>query len=131
MSQADDGYVLDASALLALLKGEAGKEVVARGMDGAAISTVNLCEVLRRVGTLAQPVENLPARLKELGLQFVAFGEDDAEEAARLTAVGRPLGLSLADGACLALAGRMRRVALTADRVWSDLDVGIRIELIR
>ena len=131
MSLSDDGYVLDASALLALLKAEPGKDVVARRMDGAAISAVNWCEVLRRVGTLAQPVEHLPARLRGLGLQFVAFGEDDAEEAARLTAAGRPLGLSLADGACLALAGRMRRVALTADRVWSELDVGIRIELIR
>jgi PIN domain nuclease of toxin-antitoxin system len=40
-------------------------------------------------------------------------------------------GLSLGDRACLALA-RMRRLpAVTADRAWARLDLGIAIELVR
>jgi PIN domain nuclease of toxin-antitoxin system len=47
----------------------------------------------------------------------------------------RPLtkasGLSLADRACLALAKRLDIPALTADRDWADLNLGIAVQLIR
>ena len=40
-------------------------------------------------------------------------------------------GLSLGDRACLALARALDAPALTADRAWADLDVGVEIEVIR
>jgi PIN domain nuclease of toxin-antitoxin system len=43
----------------------------------------------------------------------------------------RKLGLSLGDRACLALAARTRRQALTTDKDWAKLDTGIEIEVIR
>jgi ribonuclease VapC len=42
-----------------------------------------------------------------------------------------PYGLSLGDRACLALALTRGEPAVTADRQWAQLDLGIRIELIR
>jgi len=43
----------------------------------------------------------------------------------------RPLGLSLADRAYLATAIRMDAVALTADRVWAELPLDAKIQVIR
>jgi ribonuclease VapC len=41
------------------------------------------------------------------------------------------LGLSFGDRACLALAKSLVAPALTADRSWARLDLGIAIEVIR
>jgi PIN domain nuclease of toxin-antitoxin system len=44
----------------------------------------------------------------------------------------KALGLSLGDRACLALAIERQAVALTADRVWQELDIeGLAVELLR
>jgi PIN domain nuclease of toxin-antitoxin system len=40
-------------------------------------------------------------------------------------------GLSLGDRACLALARVRSLPAVTADRSWSGVDVGVQIQLIR
>jgi PIN domain nuclease of toxin-antitoxin system len=59
------------------------------------------------------------------------FTVTDADTAAALIADGARLGLSLGDRACLALAGRLRVPALTAERVWAQLEAGIEIILVR
>ena len=43
----------------------------------------------------------------------------------------RPLGLSLGDRACIALAEELAAPALTADRSWLRLDVDVEIRVIR
>ena len=43
----------------------------------------------------------------------------------------RATGLSLGDRACLALAQRLRVPAVTADREWANVNVGITIQLVR
>jgi ribonuclease VapC len=50
---------------------------------------------------------------------------------AALRASSRAFGLSLCDRACLALAQSLALPALTADRSWARLDLGIAIEVIR
>ena len=52
-------------------------------------------------------------------------------ETAVATPAARQDGLSLGDRACLALAMRERSRVLTADRAWSDLDLGVELALIR
>jgi PIN domain nuclease of toxin-antitoxin system len=49
----------------------------------------------------------------------------------RLRSATRSAGLSLGDRACLALAERLGMVALTADRAWGTLQVGIQVDVIR
>ncbi|WP_051758091.1 hypothetical protein [Prauserella rugosa] len=43
----------------------------------------------------------------------------------------RHQGLSLGDRACLALAQRLDRPALTADQAWKNLDLAVDVQLIR
>jgi ribonuclease VapC len=131
MTVAPGGYVLDASAVIALLRGEPGAEVVAQRLDGSSVSSVNWSETARRLLDLGTRLSGLAAELQGAGLVILPFSAEDAEEAARLAAPSRNLGLSFADRACLALAKRLDRVALTADRAWLGVDLGVRVEAIR
>jgi len=124
-------YVLDASALLALVLAEPGESVVrARGETGL-ISAVNYSETLAKLAergfddALGQRVLDL------LDLEIVPFDREQAMAAARLRANTRSLGLSFADRACLALAKTRSVSALTADRQWRELHPDIGIVLIR
>lgn len=118
--------VLDASAVLAYLQGEPGSDRVRMALEsGAAISTANWAEVaqkLRRVGSwsIARSL------LLSYPLAVSAVTIDEAEAAAAMWE-SHP-SLSLGDRLCLALAGRLDTIALTADREWIGVD---RAELIR
>jgi ribonuclease VapC len=126
--------VLDASALLAYLRDEAGAETVSETIaGGAAISTVNLAEVFSRSADREVDPAELDLRLRVSGLLDGAitvqpFTALDAIEVARLRPLTRDAGLSLGDRACLALARRLDAVALTADSAWVDAghDVDLR-----
>jgi len=124
-------FVLDASAVLALLQKEAGHEKVATALAGARISTVNLAEVGSRLANLGRSAVQVRAVLLALGLRIVTFDQDQAFEAARLRPLTRSLGLSLSDRACLALARLQRLPAMTTDRAWRNLSLGIQIAVIR
>jgi ribonuclease VapC len=130
-STATDGYVFDASALLALLHRERGVEAAEAALEGAAMSTVNWVEVHQRSLARRVDVTGLRTELQALGLELVPLSVDDAEHAAELRERTRHLGLSLADRACLALASRLDRTVLTTDRAWLDLDLGIHVQAIR
>ncbi|MBA2460342.1 MAG: type II toxin-antitoxin system VapC family toxin [Actinobacteria bacterium] len=122
---------MDASALLALLHSEPGAEVAEEALEQAAISTVNWSEVYQRWVTRGVDVAGLRADVEALGLEIVPLTVEDAEQAAELWSRTRQLGLSLGDRACLALARRLGLPALTADRAWLDLDVGVEVQAIR
>jgi len=129
--------VLDASALLAYLHGEAGAEVVTDTLgDGAIISTVNLAEVLSRATDSGADPAQRAQELTERGLLGAAltvepFTETDAIEVARLRPLTRSAGLSLGDRACLALAKRLDDRALTADGSWDAVAHGVQVQQIR
>ncbi len=122
---------MDASALLALLHAEAGADIVARALDGSAMSSVNWSEVCQRVLAREVDLSDLRDEIEALGLVIVPFTADDAEHSAELWPSTRNRGLSLADRACLALAARLGRGALTADRTWLDAELGIDVRPIR
>lgn len=127
----DDGVVVDASAVLAILKGEPFGDFDPERLVHATISAVNFSEVAERLhsgGTGPDDVDRLTGLLS---LNVVAFDEAQARAAARLRAATRPAGLSLADRACLALGLQRGEAVVTADRVWATLDIGVEIILIR
>lgn len=123
--------MLDASALLALLQAEPGADAVGELMPSAAISAVNWCEVFGKLRAVGIDGDALVAGVAETGLEIVAFAADDARLAGELYRSTRDAGLSLADRACLALATVRDVPAVTADRMWADLDVGVEVRCIR
>lgn len=123
--------VLDSSALLALLWSEPGSDAVAAVMDNAAISAVNMAEVYSKLIDRGIVGDEIRALLSELAIRVVTFDEAQAFKAGDLRLATRALGLSIGDRACLALAASENLSALTADKAWGNLDLGISITLIR
>jgi len=123
--------VLDVSAAVALAHGEPGAEAVEPLVNGSCISTVNWSEVARVCLAVERDPEALRALLADAGCRTVDFTVDDATAAARLWRATRDAGLSLADRACLALAARLGVPAVTADRAWAELDVGVEVVVVR
>jgi PIN domain nuclease of toxin-antitoxin system len=123
--------VLDSSALLALLFFEAGCERVAQLVPQSYMSTVNLAEVLGRLARDGRAVDEAIDQIDQLGIAWVDFDQELAIGAAALLVPTMPWGLSLGDRACLALAQLRHLPAVTADRAWAKLDLGISIEVVR
>ncbi len=122
--------VLDASAVLALLHQEPGSQFVLNAMGSAIISSVNFVEVgtkLARNHSLADAM----AILEELRLNIIPFDEEQAVEAINVVSMIQPVGLSLGDRACLALARSKGLPVLTADKIWKTLNVGVEVRVIR
>jgi ribonuclease VapC len=129
--------ILDASALLAYLRDEPGADVVADTIAaGAAMSAVNLGEVLSRIADRGADPGRVARQMTERGMLHGAiavesFTDADALEIAHLRPLTRDRGLSLGDRACLALAKRLDRPVLTADATWSGLDIPLELRQIR
>jgi ribonuclease VapC len=124
-------YVLDASALLALVHREPGAERVRAVLGRAAISAINLAEVVGRLSERGAAAGEIRRGLDRLRLTVLPVDEELGYAAGFLRPSTRRLGLSLGDRICLALALRLGATALTADRVWTRLATGARIELLR
>jgi PIN domain nuclease of toxin-antitoxin system len=126
--------VLDSSALIALILDEPGAETVARYANGSPMSIINFAETIgyfARRGLTESAIRELVA---PFGIEVVPLTDTAlAYEIGLLDPMTRPAGLSLADRCCLALAKRLRRPALTADRAWTKIAaaLGVEVELIR
>jgi len=71
------------------------------------------------------------AGILNAAVKVLPFTEEDALEVARLRALTRAHSLAFGDRACLALARRLGLPALTADRTWAELGLGISVVVIR
>jgi PIN domain nuclease of toxin-antitoxin system len=127
----EDDIVADASAILAALKNEPFSNVDPRRLVGAAISAVNVCEVLSKLHDDGLNEAQAHAAVSTMDLRVVAFDGPQARAAARLRSMTRHAGLSLGDRACLALGNALGCSVVTADRIWASLDVGVEIFVIR
>lgn len=118
--------VVDASALLVFLQGEAGADRVEKALPGGVVGAANWSEVAQKVIARGGDWDLVRGLLESFGLQVEPVTAIDAERAARAWQPGA--GLSLADRLCLALGDRLGTRVLTADRTWGDDD---RVEQIR
>ncbi len=126
-----EAVVLDASALMAVLRREPGSQAVEAVLHDAVIGAVNLSEVLAKLTERGVPDEATWAAVGALDLEVVDFDEDMARLTASLRPSTRPFGLSFGDRACMTLGRSLGLPVLTADRTWGRLDVGIRVRVIR
>ena len=109
--------VLDASALLAWLRGEPGAEVVEQALlAGGICSAANWSEVAQKSYQRGADWRAAAQLLRAYGLAVEPVTSADAERAAALWL--ERADLSLADRLCLATAERLQMIAVTADRAW-------------
>jgi ribonuclease VapC len=125
--------VLDASAVLAVLQEESGRELVLDLLhtEGVRISAVNLSEVVTRLAERGDPAPEIRFAVERLPLVTVPFESEDAYQAGLLRPLTRAAGLSFGDRACLALAQRLGLPAVTADRGWTALQLPVTVQVIR
>lgn len=121
--------VLDASALIALICQENGGNLVEKNLPDVEISAVNLAEVVSFFVRKGLDIEEITDLLNDLSIATIPFDEAQAFLAAHLVNKTANKGLSLGDRACLALAMKKDQAVLTADKVWKELDLNIKIHL--
>ena len=100
-------------------------------LEGGLISSINYSEALAKMIDKGFGASEAVDGLAAMTLQLIPFDKPLAESAAFLRKPTSHKGLSIADRACLALAISRKGVAITADRVWSELDVDVAVAVIR
>ena len=124
-------YVLDASAVLCLIRNEPGAETVKAVLADSSISAVNLSEVIAKMADLGMDADLIDTVLGPLQLPAVPFDTAQARVAGLMRPATRSLGLSLGDRACLALAEHLGAAAMTTDRAWQTLAGASKVVLAR
>ncbi len=122
--------VLDASALIAMVKGERGSAKVATGIAGARLSSVNYAEVVSHFVHAGMPEREVDAMLDPLPLTVVPADKVLAQIAGRLRAATAEAGLSLGDRFCLALARRDGLPAWTSDQNWKRIADAVEVKVV-
>jgi ribonuclease VapC len=111
--------VLDASAVLAFLKGEPGASAIEVHLADGVCGAANWSEVAQKVRQGGADWSLSRELLLSFGIRVEPVTEADAEAAATLWKAGS--GLSLGDRLCLALGMRLGHSVITTDAAWKDL----------
>ena len=124
--------VLDASAVLVAILGEAGHEKLTPELLNSAIcSTVTLAEVQAKLVLAGLPPDDALQTALTPVREAIDFTAAQAGVSGGLIPHTRSLGLSLGDRACLALGISLGVPVYTADRAWKNLRLPVRIHVIR
>lgn len=120
--------VFDASAVLAILHDEAGRDVAESRLRDGSISVVNVAEVLGDFAILGRNMADGREAFARLSLNVLAPDQSQADRAAQLHAVKN---LALGDRFCIALGEALGEPVVTGDQAWAGLQLSVPIEFIR
>ena len=123
--------ILDASAFLALINNEDGKDIVEPLLPYAIMSSVNISEVVGELHSKLSIPLNQIHKILYLISEIHPFDKELATASGLLKQSCSHLGLSLGDRACLSLASHLNLPVYTADKSWSKLDTNLTITQIR
>jgi len=123
--------ILDSSALLALIANEKGADTVAHYISNAKMSTVNISESIAALINKGATEHEAETIVDSLLHDRIPFSDAHSKIAAKLVTETKKLGLSLGDRACLSLAISEKLPVLTADKIWSNLNLSVKVILIR
>ena len=135
----ENNIILDASAVLAFVNQELGKERVESVLGKAYISTINVAEVITHLANQGVTETEVEEVLEDLDLAIIPFDKRQSIVTGLLRPATKNFGLSLGDWtpsmlrkrACLSLAMIKQLPVLTADRIWLELNLQIDIQTIR
>ena len=123
--------VLDASAVLAMMRNERGGASVRQLIRQSIMSAVNLSEVLSKLIDYGAAPESAREAVSALPCKVEPFDLDQALAAGKMRTRARETGLSLGDRACLALAEARDLPAVTADTRWNAFQSTVEIRQLR
>lgn len=124
-------FVIDSSVFLASINREAGGERLAEYLDAAVIPVTTYTEVLTRLLDADMPMDEAEGIMASFGVPTIDVTLPLAKRAAEFRSVTRRHGLSMGDRICLAVAESLGATAVTADRQWGEVDLGIKVLLVR
>ena len=124
-------YVLDSSAVIALIRREQGWESVATALEHSVISAVTLAETMTKLIRLGGEPRLVERLLRALDLEIIPWDERLAWESRDLCSLAWTNGISLADRACLTTARHLDAATLTADAEWKKAGHGIKLSFFR
>ena len=125
-------FLLDASAILAVLQGEKGADFVIDIIEqGANMTTLNISEVMSKLYQKNYSKAEINSCINELAINFIDINITIATLAASYYTKTKSLGLSMADKICLATAKLGNYTIITADKDWAKTNFGVDIKLIR
>lgn len=124
--------VLDASALLALIKNETGGNIIENLLGNIVMSSVNVSEVASILLDSSMSLEECKDVIEPFVDSIISFDSELSFVAASLKKLTKHKGLSLGDRACIALGIKLKAPIYTADKVWAELNIDkADIKLIR
>lgn len=110
---------------------EPGTDLVFRHARNPVVSTVNLAEAQAKLVKRGMPTEDAWRAALAFCHEVIPFDQEQARVTGEIVPFTAPLGLSLGDRACLALAILMKLPVYTSDRVWKKLPLEVEIRLLR
>ena len=124
--------VLDASAVIAVLRDEPGAEIVIAHAGDALISAVNLQEVVKALLVRGVTIGVARDMIGELHLEVRAHESADAYASAALHDATKQFGAGLGDRSCIALGIASGLPVITTDRNWRKIAIaGLEVVLAR
>ncbi len=123
--------ILDASALLAVFFREDGGEIVEPVLYGSTMSAVNYSEVLKKAVEKRGSANQARFFIDQQAINIVPFDALHGLNAASILPQVSAFGLSFADRACVSLGMMLKFKVYTAEKRMSEIDLGIKVKLIR
>ena len=124
--------VLDASALLALIKNETGGDVVESLLGNIVMSSVNVSEVASILLDSSMSLEECKDVIEPFVDSIISFDSELSFITANLKKTTKHKGLSLGDRACIGLGISLKLPVYTADKIWAELELpNLKIHQIR
>ena len=126
-------YLLDTSAIIALLNKESGYEIVDSIIANSAISSVNLSELVSVLTRAGVPENEVDSIVTDIVPEIIPFCENLAIKSGKLSKATKEFGLSLGDRACISTGDYHNMEIYTSDKIWSKLQpqISTKITIIR
>mgnify|MGYP000430348708 CR=1 FL=1 len=124
-------FSLDSSAFIAYVFNERGANETYKYFYNSVISSVIYCEFISLMIEKGFSIDEAREIVDSFGIEIIDFDEQQAIIAAEISNKTKSKDLSLGALVCLALAMVKKIPVVTADKIWSKLDIGVDMKLIR